>query len=428
MSAFHHFRTQKMMTEMFLMSSSTSSSLDTQVFSMLTIFKIYYPSMVKNVKVASLPVEYCAIMVAIMITRHCSCGDKLNGQQSPQKIAEDLVSLEFGQKGNFYVTAVALHHGIFIFKRILESMGYEIIEMHGKEKQLVDFFTLSGGKRGYDVKFPSLDAALLPQIYNEDTLNSTILVNRDLLLMRGNYTKSNYLSCSSLFLDLFVDIDAVVNEKEKLPETFLSPPTENILSTFKARKKIDELSDRSIKNNGKRILQYVESLFGEEDAELYLSAAYELVVKKKRKNNTPELRTIPYFEKQIEPKTYDEEKFENDMRVVNALNKIKKKYVVMSAEEKFQILTVFDAVKNVLSELDITEVDQESAEATLKLIQSYNGICNISERSIIRLNDNRDVVLKQRGKKIEKDFESEVWGNLMLCYYETNINLVSGII
>ena len=112
-------------------------------------------------------------------------------------------------------------------------------------------------------------------------------------------------------------------------------------------------------------------------------------------------------------------------RVVSAMNKITKKYIVMSLEEKFQILTVFDAVKTVLSELQITEIDQESAEATLNLIQSYNGICNISERSIIRLNDCREVVLKQRGKKIEKDFESEVWGNLMMCYFETNINLVS---
>lgn len=98
----------------------------------------------------------------------------------------------------------------------------------------------------------------------------------------------------------------------------------------------------------------------------------------------------------------------------------------MSAEEKFQILTVFDAVRAVLSEIDISDIDDESATATLKLIQSYNGLCNISLRSIVRLNTCRDIVLKQRGKKIDCDFESEVWGNLMLCYYETGNNEVNG--
>ena len=55
----------------------------------------------------------------------------------------------------------------------------------------------------------------------------------------------------------------------------------------------------------------------------------------------------------------------------------------------------------------MTEIDRESAKATLKLIQGYNGICNISERSLLRLNDSRDIILNQRGRKVEKDFESE---------------------
>ena len=71
-------------------------------------------------------------------------------------------------------------------------------------------------------------------------------------------------------------------------------------------------------------------------------------------------------------------------------------------EEKFQIISVFEAVKTILKELNITEIDRELAEATLKLIQDYNGIRNISERSLLRLNDSRDNVLKQRGRKLRK--------------------------
>jgi hypothetical protein len=107
------------------------------------------------------------------------------------------------------------------------------------------------------------------------------------------------------------------------------------------------------------------------------------------------------------------------MRVLKALQNIKKENVTVSAEEKFQILTVFGAVRAVLSEIDISSIDDEAATATLKLIQSYNGLCNVSLRSIVRLNTCRDIVLKQRGKTIDRDFESEILGNLMLCYYET---------
>ena len=261
--------------------------------------------MVKIEKATSLPVEYCAFMVAIMLSRYIIDVRKPNVQQSPEKIAENLNSLEFGLKGNFYVTAVALHHGLFIFKRALQSMGYEIIEMHGKEKQLVDFFTLSSGKRGYDVKFPLLDGVSLPLDYTEETLNNVVLANRDLLLSMGNFMKSKFFSCSSLFLDLFVDIQTLVKQKDQTQASFLSPVTDVKRSIFKVRKPIDDLSDRSIKNNGKRVLEYVESLYGEEDAELYITAAY----------GTPELRILSYLEEEEAEKKYDKEVFVNDGNV-----------------------------------------------------------------------------------------------------------------
>ena len=383
------------------------------------------PGIADPTTAASLSAEYCAFMVGIMVSRYIIDVRNPNVQQSPEKITENLNSLEFGLKRNFYVTVVALHHGLFIFKRALQSMGYEIIEMHGKKKQLVDFFTLSSGKRGYDVKFPLLDGVSLPLDCKEETLNNVVLANRDLLLSMGNFMKSKFFSCSSLFLNLFVDIQTLVKQKDQTQASFLSPMTDAKRSISKVRKPIDDLSDRSIKNNGKRVLEYVESLYGEEDAELYISAAYDRVVKQNRKNGTPELRILNYLEEEEAEKKYNEEVFVNDTRVANALKKIKNKNIVMSMEEKFQIISVFDAVKTILKELNITEIDRESAEATLKLIQGYNGICNISERSLLRLNDSRDIILKQRGRKVEKDFESEVWGNLMLCYYETNANMVS---
>ena len=128
------------------------------------------------------------------------------------------------------------------------------------------------------------------------------------------------------------------------------------------------------------------------------NSSIRLSGKKNRKNGTPDTRTLSFLEHGHDKKElkFDEKLFENDMRVVKALQNIKKKNVTVSAEEKFQILTVFDAVRAVLSEIDISSIDDEAATATLKLIQSYNGLCNVCLRSIVRLNTCRDIELKQR--------------------------------
>ena len=403
-------------------------SLDTQLFYPLRFLKLSFFRMVRD---TTLPIEYCAYMVAIMVTRYEMDDRDYKIQQANEIVAEKLNSSWMGQKSDFYVTTSALHHGIFLFKKSLITLGYEVIEMHGKEKQLQDFMSLQGGKRGYEVKFPNFKTSSLSLNCTEEIFNNAILVNRDYILLRSNYKKSIYTSCSSLFMELFVDIEKTIEKNNEKEETFMSPITTITQSSFKVRKSIDNLSDRSIKNNGKRILEYVEKTYGLKDTELYITAAYDLIVKKNRRNNTPELRQICYLEEEDEIKRnkhYDEEIFDNDMRVVKALRDIKKKNVVMSSEEKCQILTVFDAVKSALKEIDIADIDQESALASYKLLQSHNGLCNVSIRSIVRLNENREIILKQRGIKVQTDFEAEVWGNLMLCYYETNDTMVSTIL
>jgi hypothetical protein len=379
--------------------------------------------MLRDLKILSSPVEYCAFMVAIMMTRY-NVDDSIRVQSSVESIVSKLNSLLYGDKADFQVTRAALHQGIYLFKKVLQSLGYEVVEMHGKEIQLQDFFDLPGGKRGYEIKFPNVAKSSPPLGYTRNSLNTAILVNRNCILLRSNYQQSAFDSCSPVFIELFVDITNVMKAHEKADESFESPEASLTKSSFKARKRIDELSDRSIKNNGKRILDYTEGTYGVEDAELYITAAYDIVVKKNRKNSTPELRSLSYLEEIEIAVNYDEEIFETDMRVVNALGKIKKKNVVMSSEQKCQILTVFDAVKLVLSDIDITDINPESAAATFKLLRSYNGICNMSVRSILRLNECRDIVLKRRGMSIQTNFEAEVWGNLMLCYFETNNDMV----
>ena len=52
----------------------------------LTDFKIHFFRMAKVLKEAALPVEYCAFMVAIMVSRYVVDVGKPNIQQSPEDI------------------------------------------------------------------------------------------------------------------------------------------------------------------------------------------------------------------------------------------------------------------------------------------------------------------------------------------------------
>ena len=64
---------------------------------------------------------------------------------------------------------------------------------------------------------------------------------------------------------------------------------------------------------------------------------------------------------------------------------------------------------------------------THKLLEDP-GLCNINKRAILRLHNNKGSILKKRGRKINKNFESEVWANLMIWSYEEKENEVRNLI
>ena len=117
--------------------------------------------------------------------------------------------------------------------------------MHGKEKELQDLMSLQGGKRGYEVKFPNFKTSLSRNC-TEEIFNNAVLVNGDYILLRSKYKKLIYTSCSSLFMELFVDIEKTIEKNNEKEETFMSPITMITQSLFKVRKSIDNLSDCSI--------------------------------------------------------------------------------------------------------------------------------------------------------------------------------------
>ena len=181
--------------------------------------------MSKGAKDVTLPIEYCAFMVAVMMIRYESNFENTKVQQTVKNIAEKSNSLRFRQKSNYHVTALALHHGVAIFRKFLISQGYTVIEMHDEDKQLhEEFMSLSGEKRGYEVKFPDFETSTLPEDCTEEILNNAILTKKDYILLKSNHLKLVFYSCSSVFMELFVDIDATMKKSTENEETLLSPP------------------------------------------------------------------------------------------------------------------------------------------------------------------------------------------------------------
>ena len=112
----------------------------------------------------------------------------------------------------------------------------------------------------------------------------------------------------------------------------------------------------------------------------------------------------------------------NSEDVVKSINGIKKRYVTISLEKKVQILNVYDSVKKTLeiNEQETAAVnDTQIANITHKLIQE-TGLPNVNKRTISRLNDSRGIILKKRGRKVNTEFEAELWANLMICSYEVD--------
>jgi hypothetical protein len=98
---------------------------------------------------------------------------------------------------------------------------------------------------------------------------------------------------------------------------------------------------------------------------------------------------------------------------------MKKEYNTTTNEEKCQTLNLFDAARCACNLILPDEAinDGEVVSMTHKLMED-TGVCNISKREILRLLKNKGNILQKRRRKININFESEIWANLMICSYE----------
>ena len=117
--------------------------------------------------------------------------------------------------------------------------------------------------------------------------------------------------------------------------------------------------------------------------------------------------------------------FENDEKIIKATADLPKKYVVFGDEDRSNVLKLFGVVREIALDREYKEVQNASAIATAGLLSEIPYYSQISERTIRRWDTLRNQNRKRPGRKVSELFESEVWGNLVMCAFEQNDDDVS---
>ena len=105
-----------------------------------------------------------------------------------------------------------------------------------------------------------------------------------------------------------------------------------------------------------------------------------------------------------------------DPRILIALSNIPAKHVIFAEN----VCALYMVVKVVAAERDYKNLKVAAAIATREILQNNSYYANITTRTIIRWAASEKSASVRPGRKINDEFENEVWGNLMLCIFEKN--------
>ena len=356
-----------------------------------------------------LVIDYCAFMVSIVLARHAVTLDNINDQWSAEELAATLNILDYSDTPNLRVHSLALKHGMQLFTRSISKRGHTTVLMLHTDKAPSEYFTLEASARSTEVIFASLNSSLERE--SQDSLMSRVEIIRNDLMKKSNYGVSSHHTAGSVFaalyLPLITEIETVIvpdDDENKTPKSQLI-----------TRKPPSELSRRAIRNSANKIIANTENLYGKQYTNFYLASA--LKKSKKRKYEENELDEYDDESSDDDEIVESECEFMDDSRVLNALSSIPVKYVTFSDEDQDKVLSLYAVIRDVAVERDHIRPNKIAAKSTVKILQNHTHYSNISTRTIRRWYDLKDTNFKKTGRKIDEVFESEVWGNLMLCIF-----------
>ena len=113
----------------------------------------------------------------------------------------------------------------------------------------------------------------------------------------------------------------------------------------------------------------------------------------------------------------DAESDDNE-EVVAVLGAIRSRKVTFTPEEIVDVLKVNDVVKKNHIDNKINWTDLTVRKKTKSLSLCKGGFSDLEIRRISRRSKRLSIKLSKRGRKVDLEFESEIWANLTICYLE----------
>lgn len=87
-------------------------------------------------------------------------------------------------------------------------------------------------------------------------------------------------------------------------------------------------------------------------------------------------------------------------------------------EDRKNVTASFEIVREIADTRDYKDADYISSLAVVQLLSQIPYYSQISERTMRRWYSLKSNVNKKPGRKINESYESEIWGNLMMCVTE----------
>jgi hypothetical protein len=373
-----------------------------------------------HLKDYNLVVDYCACMVAASIVRHLVVANNVHIQWSADQLKESLNDTALRRDPNFYIDGIALSHGFLMFRKDLAKRGITVIEIFQDDKCVPSYYDMKASRMSIEVKFTAYHT---PHSVEADLLSDTVLLRND-ILKRNKYEASPYSFPSLVFS--VMQLNRLQNLATKEIGTNTNSTSANL------RKSPSDLTERSVKNVTAKVITSVEGVVGEKNSLYFLKSAVKILDFKQRKQNNLEDEDIESDsdddEDDIIPTYVEYEEYKNDERLKAVIENVPGKNIIFTAEDIKNVLKVFDVVKLMVSEKNISKINNKSAAITVEMLRAHTYYSQLTARSVIRWHGTRDKINAKPGRKVDATFESEVWGKLMLCVFERSPTNVSCLV
>ena len=343
-------------------------------------------------------------MAAIVMSRIIKDDDDIGRQWRAEELSEKLNIMPWSDSADFYVDSIALKHGLCIFKKLIQNRGVNTIEVFKEDRGLSTYYNLRESRRSIELKF--ITCRPINEVSTSNNILNDIIRLRDEIAKQYKYEKSIHCTPSSVFVAIH------------LPQAFKVLK----IRPAKIRKSPSELCRRSISNNSKKVLESVEKEYGEEHAAFYLNGAIEKSETKKRKISTALIDDNHVNNDDSEISSDEESDYnilddyeENNTHHSADLDKDER---VLSVKDRDNILNIFNVIFSLAMERDYKRPTLTATEAASKLLGTRTYYSQISARTILRWHEHRDKINNRTGEKVNVEFESDMWGKLMLFIFE----------